>query len=199
MGRVTVSVLLVVLVVSTAVPVLACDAWNASTSYRGNIRHHDFNDFAFLFRSASQPYCGQVTAERLSAKLSSVPSSVWTEWLAGGALSFVIATGLQLGPQGHLSATLDGQIRDAANAYSFSLQPGGCSYASGNTCLEDYAMNVAAHGWRTAYYRLSGRAWTSPRSSTLSAFRNTLSFSTTCFRKTVNPSPTVLCDATITG
>jgi hypothetical protein len=178
--------------------VSACDAWTASTSYRNDIRGADFNDFAMLFRSAGQANCAQVTAERLSEKLASVPESVWSEWLAGGSLSFVIATGLRLGPQGQLSVTLDDQIRDAAKAYSFTRQPGGCAFSTGNTCLEDYAMNVAAHGWRAAYLRLSGRSWSSARSSALAAFRDTFRFSNTCFRKTVNPSATVMCDATLT-
>ncbi|HEY0141670.1 MAG TPA: hypothetical protein VGF48_12295 [Thermoanaerobaculia bacterium] len=168
---------------------LACDANNAVSNWEGSLGGGDLNDFAMILRSANQPGCQSVAASKLLTKLQGDNAAAWTGWQTGAAVSFVLSAGLSLGAQGYLSADLDKELASVANSYVLNLQPG-CGFGSstwrnGNTCFEDYAIGMAAHGWRAAYYRLSGREWSAARSSAVSTMRSTLSNLTSCIH---NPS-----------
>jgi hypothetical protein len=163
----------------------ACDADLASSSYQGDLAGADLNDFGLILRSAQVNACAQTAHDKLLSKLNSMSPTLWStkEW-SGVPLSMVLSTGLILGGNGHLSDALDLKLAEAANNYSLKKQDG-CGFTSttwqnGNTCLEDYAIDTAGQGWRTAYYRLTGRDWTGARTSTVNAIRNTLSDSTNC-------------------
>jgi hypothetical protein len=163
----------------------ACDADLASSNWQGDFAGADTNDFGLILRSAQVGSCAQTAHDKLLSKLNSMSPSLWStsEW-SGVPLSMVLATGLILGGNGHLSDALDMKLAEAANNYNLKKQAG-CGFTSttwqaGNTCLEDYAIDTAGQGWRTAYYRLTGRDWTGARTSTVSAIRNVLSDSTNC-------------------
>lgn len=188
------------IVLAVAQPAQACKAYYASDSRRGDIINSDFNDFAFILDSAGDPYCAGAAALKLSTKLSNMQTSDWQTWLSGGAVSFIMQSGLYLGVLGELSPTLDQKIRDVANNYQFQLQKDingnvTCGFDSfkwqtGNTCLEDYAMGASAHAWRAAYYRHTGRSeWTTARSAAITALSNMLAPDTSCIRK-LDPNAT---------
>lgn len=173
----------------------ACRAYYASDTYRGDIKSADLNDFAYIFESAGDPWgCAGAARVKLETKLSNMPSSVWSEWLSGGAVSYIMAAGLFINFfEGPMPASLDQKIRDVANAYQFTLQKDingnvTCGFDSfkwqtGNTCLEDYGMDASAQAWIAAYMRNTGRAWTTNRSAAISAMSNMLAPTTTCIRK----------------
>jgi hypothetical protein len=184
-----------VLFLSAAQPVLACKAYSSADIGRldgsGNPdMNANFNDFAFILDSAGDPYCTDVAAIKLGNKLASMNQNpaVWKTWLAGGSVSFVMASGLTLGTLGQLSDSLDKKIRDVANAYEPGTDPGVCGFdngnwVNGNTCLEDYGIDASAHGWRAAYYRHTGRdEWTTARSKMVTAANKMLDPATTCIR-----------------
>lgn len=165
---------------------LACDANYALSTYNEELEGADLNDFAMILRSANQAGCQGVAAQKLLDKLKADDTKLasWTGWQTGAAVSFVLSAGLSLGAQGYLSADLDKELVQVANSYALNLQAG-CGFGSttwrnGNTCFEDYAIGMAAHGWRAAYYRLTGRDWTGARSTAVSTMRNTLSNLTSC-------------------
>jgi hypothetical protein len=178
---------------------LACDATYADGVYRGELGGGDLNDFAMILRSASQSGCQSLAASKLLSKLQGDDTrlSDWTGWQTGGAASMVLSAGLVLGAQGYLSPELDKEIVQVANSYQLVLQSspacgfGASTWRNGNTCLEDYAIGMAAHGWRAAYYRLTGRDWSSARTSARSTMQSTLSSLTSCIHKpndlTYNP------------
>lgn len=188
--KTTMGVAVLILSLLAAAPqAVACDANNALSTWEGSLGGGDLNDFAMILRSANQAGCQGVAASKLLSKLQGDNAAAWTGWQTGAAVSFVLSAGLSLGAQGYLSADLDRELVSVANSYQLNLQQG-CGFGSGtwrngNTCFEDYAIGMAAHGWRAAYYRLTGRDWTGARSSAVSTMRNTLSNLTSCIH---NPS-----------
>lgn len=182
------SVCSLALLLATARPAFACKAYYAGDVGRGLTG--DLNDFAYILDSAGDPYCADVAAMKLETKLTNMNQNlnVWKQWLSGGSVSFVMASGLSLGVLGQLSDSLDKKIRDVANAYAYGPDPGGCGFdngnwPSGNTCLEDYGMDASAHAWRAAYYRHTGRGeWTTARSQMLTAASKMLDPQTSCIR-----------------
>lgn len=86
MKRLTTLVLFVcsfLAVLSVAEPVYACRAYYASDTYRGDILSSDFNDFAFIWESAGDPWgCAGAARTKLEAKLPNVPVSAWQGWLS---------------------------------------------------------------------------------------------------------------------
>jgi hypothetical protein len=187
MKRLAIPFLLFLFAASSAI---ACDADLAQTTYR-DPAVGDINDFALMLRSAKTSSCAPVAATKLLAKVRAMNNAgAWNTapWI-GGALSIALATGLELGAQGQLSAELDDELRKAAKDYLRILQsnpPCGFSsgkWTNGNTCAEDYALAAAAHGWRAAYLRLTGRDWRHARTPMLGSMRSMLSDSASCIRK----------------
>jgi hypothetical protein len=200
-------------ILSAAQPAYACKAYYASDLSYGDNIVQDFNDFAYIYESAGDPYCAGAAAVKLNTKLSNTSTSVWqNKWLSGGSVSFIMASGLFLGMFGELSPALDQKIRDVANAYSFDVQRDGsgnvtCGFAgykwlTGNTCLEDYAIGAGAHGWRAAYYRNTGRSeWSVARSESIGLISDMLDPTTSCIRKldpnaTKDPANRGVCNGT---
>jgi hypothetical protein len=141
----------------------------------------DLNYFALLLRDAQVNSCAQSAHDKLLAKLD---SNTWNTERVGVVLSYALATGLVLGGNGHMSDALDTKLTLAANSYVFTPQVGcgftATTWQNGNTCLEDHAIAALAQGWRTAWYRLTARDWSTDRSAAITQIRNTLSDTVNC-------------------
>jgi hypothetical protein len=163
----------------------ACDA-NAVPDATTDFSGRALNDFARIMRSAQVEGCASAAAAKLSAKLRLMSPDEWKRTWSGGILSMALATGLILGAKDELSAELDLQLVQAANAYRLFTQINPhCGFhfpawTAGNTCLEDYAIAAQAHGWRTAYYRLTGREWLPARQQTAVSMKTMLNDQINC-------------------
>ena len=188
-----VSVCSVLFVLAASQSAYACRAYYSTDTQRGLIL--DFNDFAYIFDSAGDFYgCAGAARAKLDAKLSNMPVSAWQEWLAGGSVSFVMASGLFINAfEGPMPASLDAKIRDVAANYRFAYPRGadgqvhcgfdGTRWKNGDTCLEDFAMAASANAWIAAYMRHTGRDWRSYRTNAISYLQSMLDPNTTCIRK----------------
>jgi hypothetical protein len=146
----------------------------------------DLNYFALLLRDAQVNNCAQSAHDKLLLKLD---SNTWNTERVGVVLSYALAAGLVLGGNGHMSQALDTKLTLAANNYVFTPQAG-CGFTSttwqnGNTCLEDHAIAALANGWRTAWYRLTARDWSTDRTATITQIRNALSETVNCIHPTM--------------
>ncbi|HEX7152031.1 MAG TPA: hypothetical protein VF618_11135 [Thermoanaerobaculia bacterium] len=173
----------------------ACRAYAASDFVRGDIKSSDLNDYAFIYDSAGDPWgCAGAARIKLETKLSNTPATEWQKWLSGGSVTYVMAAGLFIGAFDQLTPSLDAKIRDVAKNYQFDRQRDingnvTCGFDSfkwqtGNTCLEDYAMDASAQAWIAAYLRHTGRVeWTTHRAKAITAMSNMLDPQTSCIRK----------------
>jgi hypothetical protein len=183
-----------VLLLSLSTNVLACESANIHTYWTGDVAGLEVNEFAFILRDAQVNACADTARIRLTSKLDSMTSATWKGTWMGAIVSFSLATGLILGGNGHLTDDLDTKLTKAANDYALTLQ-GGCGFTAstwqnGNTCLEDHAIAAMGHGWRTAWYRLTARAWSGDRSMALNDIRMTLSDGINCiYNKTQGLDP----------
>lgn len=177
----------------------ACRAYYSTDTQRGFVM--DVNDFAWIFDSAGDFYgCSGAARAKLDAKLANMPVSAWQEWLSGGSVSFVMASGLFINFfDGPMPASLDVKIRDVAANYRFAYPRGddgqvhcgfdGTRWRNGDTCLEDFAMAASANAWIAAYMRHTGREWRSYRNNAISYLQSMLDANTTCIRKFDSNAP----------
>ncbi len=165
---------LCVVFLAAAPSAYACWSNNGSYSYDAANAdlNHTLNDFGMLFLD-SHPYapCNPATvASRLTQKLNEMADenpSVFTGFLAGGNVSLAMATAMQLGPKGAITPELDKALARAGRLYMLnvgtSFDPCGFdngNWVRGNTCQEDRLIGAAGYAWVGAYFRKSGRPWT---------------------------------------
>ncbi|HEX8154556.1 MAG TPA: hypothetical protein VF698_15585 [Thermoanaerobaculia bacterium] len=186
------AVLLSLLSLCLAVPAFAtCEADNVSSGYQGDLASGDMTDFAYILRSSQVPGCEQISRDKLYSKLGAMEQlspSPWRQRWSGVSLSFVLSTGLILGGKNYLDDALDMRLAAAANNYVLTFADA-CGHTNGgwsnaNTCFEEYAIATLGNGWKTAYYRLTGRGpWLTDRDNTMANFRSALSEQVACIHK----------------
>ena len=139
----------------------------------------EFNDYGVLFKGAMEADCHATVRTKLQAKLASARISggtnYWKGWLMGAYVSFVSATGLQLGAAGQMTPELDNEIRHVMQSFQgtttgAAIDPCGLKGADpayggrefsfrANSCMDDHTIAAQGWAWAAAYLRLTGRSF----------------------------------------
>lgn len=153
----------------------------------------NFNALGLIFRAARDPNCSAQARDKLVSFLQDTKNKRgvgwWQDFLSGAYVGFVMASGLEIGGRGHMTLELDRMIRDVGDAYQFNFSTDPCGLLANdpsgpapglqmarraNSCMDDYAIAVTGFGWKTAYWRLSGRYWQTPRAQTITYIKKSL-------------------------
>lgn len=190
------AVLLSLLFLFIALPGQAqtCEASLASSQYRWSIQSDDMTDLSYILRSAQSAdlSCVQIARDKLYSKLEDMSfvatlwpqDDPWKQHWSGVSLSFALSSGLILGSRGYLTDSLDYELSRAAWRQTFKFADN-CgfnngNFTEGNTCLEEYAIQTLADGWKTAYFRLTAREWSPAYNATIQGWRTTMSEDVAC-------------------
>lgn len=159
----------------------------------------NFNKVAMIFKGARDlsSTCRVAARDELQQYLQSgVDQSginAFRHFLSGANITFVFAAALELGPHGLITDELDRLLRRVGNDYQLTFDADTCGLLAtdpttgtqfsrrGNSCMDDYMIAASGFGWKTAYFRLSGRSWAGPRNDAIMNFRNGLAgYSSVC-------------------
>ena len=170
-----------------------CQADNVHT-----YSNDDLNEFGLLMQAArsTDVNCRIEANNKLHDKLYSIRMNnpgYWSQWLIGGYLSMAIGAAMELAGNNTFSSALDYEIYHATTQFSatglgqpgdpcglFGSDPdpqyaGKLLWRRANNCMDDHTLAAQGWAWITAYYRQSGRSWSTARANAISEIHKSFS------------------------